>query len=128
MNETRWFKIAAAFAAAIALGLLEASWTTPSAPGATRPMLGSFGIGVVLVIVCWERVWWMPALSMLEEIVQIVFGQLPPVRPTVFQALFHHWSASFTFVNLYPYITFPLVGIVGELAYRYFKNRKTIAA
>ena len=128
MNEKRWFKITAAFAAAIALGLLEASWTTPSAPGATRPMLGSFGIGVVLVIVCWERVWWMPALSMLEEIVQIFFGQLPPVRPTVYQALFHHWSASCTFINLYPYITLPLVGIVGELAYRYYTKRKPIEA
>ncbi len=123
MNRTALVKTTAACAVAVALGLLEAAWTTPSAPGATRAMLGSFGIGVVLAVVCWPRLWWVPALGMLEELVQIFVGQLPPVRPTLHQALFTHWSASFTFVNLYPYITFPLIALAGELLHRRLRRR-----
>ncbi|HPO12683.1 MAG TPA: hypothetical protein PLI09_04500 [Candidatus Hydrogenedentes bacterium] len=120
MKKTAFVKVCAAFAVAIALGLLEASWTTPTAPGATRPMLGSFGIMVVLAVVCWPRLWWVPALGMIEELVQIFVGQLPPVRPSVYDALFHHWSAGFTPINLYPYISFPILGSIGEIWYRYF--------
>lgn len=64
MNKNALVKTAVAIAVAVALGLLEASWTTPSAPGATRPMLGSFGIAVVLAAVCWPRLWWVPGLGM----------------------------------------------------------------
>ena len=123
MNKGIAVRVAAAIAAAVALGLLEASWTTPTAPGATQPMLGSAGIGVVLAIVCWPRLWWAPALGMLEELVQIFFGQLPPVRPTVYEALFTHWSASYTWFNLYPYLTFPLLGLLGEALYRRYGRR-----
>lgn len=123
MNWKSFTKIFVALAVAVALGLLEASWTTPTAPGATRPMLGSFGIGVVLLAVCWPRVWWVPGLGMIEELIQIFFGQLPPVRPSIYDALFHHWSASFTWINLYPYITFPLMGLVGEAAFLYYKRQ-----
>ncbi len=123
MNTTVLVKTAAACAVAVALGLLEAAWTTPEAPGATRAMLGSFGIGVALAVVCWPRLWWVPALGMLEELVQIFVGQLPPVRPSVSQALFHHWSASFTWINLYPYLSFPLAGIIGEAIYLRHRQR-----
>ncbi len=123
MNKNALVKTVIAVAVAVALGLLEAAWTTPSAPGATRPMLGSFGIAVVLAAVCWPRLWWVPGLGMVEELIQIYFGQLPPVRPTLYQALFTHWSASFTPVNLYPYITFPLMGIVGEAVYWHYRRR-----
>lgn len=124
MNKNALVKTAVAIAVAVALGLLEASWTTPSAPGATRPMLGSFGIAVVLAAVCWPRLWWVPGLGMAEELIQIYFGQLPPVRPTLYQALFTHWSASFTWVNLYPYITFPLMGIIGEAVYWHYRRAR----
>ncbi len=123
MNTTSLMKAAGAIAVAIALGLLEAAWTTPQAPGATRAMLGSFGIGVALAVVCWPRLWWVPALGMIEELVQIFVGQLPPVRPSVSQALFNHWSASFTWVNLYPYLSFPLMAIIGEIVCRQYKRR-----
>ncbi len=121
MMKTAFLKTGAAFAAAIALGLLEAAWTTPEAPGATRPMLGSFGIMVVLAVVCWPRLWWVPALGMIEELVQIFVGQLPPVRPSVAEALFHHWSAGVTGFNLYPYLSFPIVGIIGEVLHQYYR-------
>lgn len=124
MKKKTFIKIAVAFMVAIALGLLEAAWTTPSAPGATRPMLGSAAIALVLAPVCWPRLWWVPALGMVEEIVQIFFGQLPPVRPSIYDALFNHWSASFTWINLYPYLSFPLIGIIGEAAYWYFTRYK----
>ncbi len=123
MNNKSCIKIGAALSVAIALGLLEAAWTTPYAPGATRPMLGCVAIAVVLAPVCWPRVWWIPGLSMIEELVQIFFGQLPDVRPTLYQALFTHWSASFTWINLYPYITFPLMGILGEALYVLYCRR-----
>lgn len=131
MKKNTCIKTGAALAVAIALGLLEASWTTPTAPGATRPMLGSFGIMVALAVVCWPRLWWVPALGMLEELVQIFFGQLPPVRPSIFDALFHHWSAGFTPINLYPYISFPIIGIIGEIIYccykLYISNRELVS-
>ncbi len=109
---------AAGLTAAVGLGLLEAAWTTPAAPGATRPMLGSLGIAMALGAVCWRRLWWVPALGMLEELVQIFAGQHPDVWPTPAQALFGHWSAAFTPVNLYPYLSFPLIAVAGELLYR----------
>lgn len=114
---------AAGLAAAVGLGLLEAAWTTPAAPGATRPMLGSLGIAMALGAVCWRRLWWVPALGMLEELVQIFAGQLPDVWPTPAQALFQHWSAGFTPVNLYPYLTFPLLAVAGELLYRQARRK-----
>ncbi|HRZ17231.1 MAG TPA: hypothetical protein P5141_06675, partial [Candidatus Hydrogenedentes bacterium] len=52
------------------------------------------------------------------ELVQIFAGQHPDVWPTPAQALFQHWSAGFTPVNLYPYLTFPLLAVAGELLYR----------
>lgn len=122
MNRTAYVKTGVACAVAVALGLLEASWTTPDAPGAARPMLGSFGIMVALAAVCWPRLWWVPALGMIEELVQIFAGQLPPVRPSISDALFHHWSAGFTWINLYPYISFPLAGVIGEAIYQYLKS------
>ena len=123
MNRANLTKAAVAVIVAVALGLLEAAWTTPSAPGATRPMLGSFGIGVVLAAVCWPRLWWVPGLGMVEELVQIFAGQLPPVRPSVYEALFTHWSAAYTPFNLYPYLTFPLAGIIGEVIYWRLRRR-----
>jgi hypothetical protein len=61
---------------------------------------------------------------MIEEVIQIFFGQLPPVRPTLCEALFTHWSASYTWVNLYPYITFPLMGLAGEACFRVYRRPK----
>lgn len=115
MNRTTLLKVAVALAVAVALGLLEAARTTPSAPGAARPMLGCLGIAIVLAAVSWPRLWWVPGLGMVEELVQIFAGQLPPLRPSLYDALFNHWSAAFTPVNLYPYLTFPLVGVAGEV-------------
>lgn len=126
MNRSAVVKTITAIVVAVALGLLEAAWTTPSAPGATRPMLGCFAIAVVLVPVCWPRLWWVPALGMVEELVQIYVGQLPPVWPSLYQALFTHWSAGVTGINLYPYITFPLLGVLGEILYRRVKQRKVM--
>ena len=125
MNTNAFMKTAGACAVAVALGLLEAAWTTPNAPGATRPMLGSFGIAVALAVVCWPRLWWVPALGMLEELVQIFAGQLPPVRPNVYQALFHHWSAGVSGINLYPYLSFPLAAILGETIFLYYRQRSS---
>ena len=53
---------------AISLGLLEAAWTTPSAPGATRAGLGCVAIGIVLAVACWPRLWWVPGLSRIHAV------------------------------------------------------------
>ena len=60
---------------------------------------------------------------MIEELVQILAGQLSPVRPSVTDALFHHWSAAFTWINLYRYISFPPAALAGEIIYlRYSRH------
>jgi hypothetical protein len=112
---------------AICLGLLEAAWTTPEAPGATRAGLGCIAIGVVLAVVCWPRLWWVPGLSMLEEATQVYVGTYGVWRPSS-NWLFHHWSAGYLGINLYPVIVFPLVTVVGEVIYlRAICRRKSIA-
>ena len=103
---------------AICLGLLEAAWTTPTAPGATRAGLGCFAIGAVLAVVCWPRVWWLFGLSMVQEATQILVGQSSAWRPN-WDWVFHHWSAGCFGVNLYPVILFPLLTIIGEVACRW---------
>ncbi len=74
MIENRTLKFILAIIVAINLGLLEASWTTPTSPGAVRAGLGCFAIAVVLIVVCYPYIWWVPGLSILEEFVQAFIG------------------------------------------------------
>ncbi|HNR32012.1 MAG TPA: hypothetical protein PKI11_14065 [Candidatus Hydrogenedentes bacterium] len=106
---------------AVCLGLLEAAWTTPTAPGATRAGLGCFAIGAVLAVVCWPKLWWVPGLSMLQEATQVIVGQSAAWRPN-WDWFFNHWSAGYFGVNLYPAILFPLITIFGEGTYLWLKR------
>lgn len=108
---------------AICLGLLEAAWTTPTAPGATRAGLGCVAIGIILAVVCWPRLWWIPGLSMLEEATQVYVGSYETWRPNS-NWLFHHWSAGYFGVNLYPVILFPLITVIGEVLYQRLVRRR----
>lgn len=112
---------------AICLGLLEAAWTTPTAPGATRAGLGCFAIGGVLTVVCWQRLWWVPGLSMLQEATQVYVGNYYTWRPNV-DWVIHHWSAGYFGINLYPVVTFPLIGIIGEIVYHLYKKKNETRA
>jgi len=109
--------------AAIAVGLLEAAWTTRSAPGATDAGLGCVAIAIILAIVCWPKIWWVPGLGMLEEAIQKLIGQEPAWYPNL-DWLIHHWSAGYFGINLYPVITFPLITILGEIIYHRYKRRQ----
>lgn len=109
-------QFAAMFTVGICLGLLEAAWTTPTAPGATDAGLGNFAIGVILLIVCWPRWWWVAGLSMLEEATQVYIGHGGAWCPNL-EWVIHHWSAGYFGINLYPVITFPLVTLIGEVVY-----------
>ena len=121
-----WKRIPAMVVVAVGLGLLEAAWTTPSAPGATRAGLGCVAIGIVLVIVCWPRLWWAPGLSVLEEATQVFVGTYFVWRPNANWFL-HHWSAGYFGINLYPMALFPLITIAGECIYLWLLRRRSIA-
>lgn len=104
------------FVVALCLGLLEAAWTTPSAPGATKAGMGNFAIGVTLFIVCYPRWWWLFGLCMLEEATQVFIGNDMAWRPNI-DWVIHHWSAGYFGINLYPVATFPIITIIGEVIY-----------
>ena len=112
---------------AICLGLLEAAWTTPTAPGATRAGLGCVAIGIILAVVCWPRLWWIPGLSMLEEATQVYVGSYGVWLPNS-NWLFHHWLAGYFGINLYPVILFPLITIIGEAIYLWMVSHRTQTA
>ncbi len=118
-SHKRFVKFLLAVVIAIHLGLLEAAWTTPTAPGATKAGLGNFAIAVIMVIVCFPWVWWAFGLSMLEEFIQVWIGNEGNWVPN-WDWLFHHWSAGYFGVNLYPVITFPLISILIECGYWLF--------
>ncbi|MGC9086951.1 MAG: hypothetical protein ACP5IT_12235, partial [Thermoproteota archaeon] len=65
--------------------------------------------------VSYPYVWWIPGLGILEEFVHLLvgYGKLPS-----YDTFFHHWSVGLLGFNIYPWITFPLITIAGELAYR----------
>lgn len=96
----------------VALGLLEAAWTGPGRGGPTNTWLGVMAILVILAIVSWPRLWWIPGLAILEEAVHLMVGYaLLPTSATVFQ----HWSVEFVGANLYPWLLFPFLTLVGEI-------------
>ena len=101
---------------AVCLGLLEAAWTTPSAPGATEAGLGCVAIAIILAVVCWPKLWWIPGLSMLEEATQVFIGNDGAWYPNMNWVL-HHWSAGYFGINLYPVVSFTLITILGEVIY-----------
>ena len=103
---------------AVCLGLLEAAWTSPTAGGPRDPMLGCFAIAVVLTVVSWPRLWLVPGLGILEEMIQAFVGTLGVWRPNL-DTVFHHWSIAYIGFNVYPYILFPLITVIGETAYRW---------
>ncbi len=111
----------------ICLGLLEAAWTTPTAPGATKAGLGCFAIGGALAVVCWPRLWWVPGLSMLQEATQVFVGNDFAWRPNL-DWVIHHWSAGYFGINLYPVVLFPLMTIAGECIYQWHRKRSASEA
>ncbi len=115
-RHRRLIRFFLALVVAIHLGLLESAWTTPSAPGATKAGLGNYAIAVIMVIVCYPWIWWAFGLSMLEEYVQVLVGNEGKWLPN-WDWVFHHWSAGYFGINLYPVITFPLISILVEFCY-----------
>jgi len=123
----RYRQVALMILVAVALGLLEAAWTTPEAPGATRAGLGCIAIGIVMAVVCWPRLWWAFGLSMLEEATQVFVGSYGAWRPNS-DWLFHHWSAGYFGINLYPVISFTLITIAGEIGYQWWRKSRHAAS
>ncbi len=119
----KWKQLVLMILVSVCLGLLEAAWTTPMAPGAMRAGLGNFAIGVILAVVCRPALWWVPGLSMLEEATQVYIGTYGAWRPGADWAL-HHWSAGYFGINLYPVISFPLITLLGEAVCLAMRRRK----
>lgn len=103
--------------AALSLGLLEAAWTRPEFGGPRDALLGCAAILAVLVIIGAKRFWWIPALAIFEEATQGYVGTLGAWHPTL-DTVLNHWSAGVVGVNFYPWVTFPLLTLAGELAYQ----------
>lgn len=120
----KWRTFAGMLTAALGLGLLEAAWTTPSAPGATYAGLGNFAIAMVLWVVCWPRIWWILGLSVLEEGTQVFVGSHFAWHPN-YNWFFHHWSAGYFGINLYPMLTFPFITLIAEGVYLYVMRKRS---
>lgn len=112
---------------AVAVGLIEAAWTSASHGGPRDPSLGCFGIAIVLIVVSWPRLWWLPGLGILEETTQVLVGHEWAWRPDA-SWVFHHWSASHFGINLYPVILLPLFTVFCEGAYWWAIHRRRAAA
>ncbi|MCA1901285.1 MAG: hypothetical protein LDL53_03550 [Candidatus Hydrogenedens sp.] len=122
-GQSRYLKFTLAFIVAICLGLLESAWTTPQAPGAVKAGLGNVAIGIILIIVCLPWIWWVPGLSMLEEFIQVWIGNEGRWSPN-WDWVFHHWSAGYFGINLYPVLSFPIITILCEIVYLYLLFRE----
>lgn len=101
-------------AAALAAGGLEAAWTRPEFGGPADVWLGCASILVILLLATWPKVWFIPALAILEEAVQGFVGTGGVWHPT-FATLANHWSAAFLGINIAPWVAFPLITLVGVL-------------
>lgn len=111
---------------AAALGFLEAAWTGPGRGGPTNTWMGVVAILAILAAVSWPRLWWVPGLAILEEGVHLFvgYGGLPGGAQ-----LFGHWSLGLIGFNLYPWLVFPLVTVVGEiLAWTVIRRRRRSVA
>ena len=112
---------------AVAIGLIEAAWTRSSMGGPRDPTLGCFGIAIILIVVCWPRIWWLPGLGILEETTQVLVGHEWAWRPNA-SWVFHHWSERHFGVNLYPVIVLPLFTVLCEVVYWWAVRRRHTAA
>ena len=113
---------------AVALGLLEAAWTTPTQGGPGGPggaMLGSLAILTVLLLTTWPRPWLLFGLAILQESIQGYVGTLGAWHPTM-DTVFNHWSVAYLGMNVYPWILFPALTIVVEVVV--FWRRRAVSS
>lgn len=103
-----------AIIAAIAIGLLEAAWTGPGRGIPTNTWLGVIAILIILLFITWPRVWLIPGLAIVEEATHGFVGY-SGWTPTLDFTILNHWSTGYTGINIYPWLLFPLLSIIGEL-------------
>lgn len=110
---------------AVSAGLLEAAWTGAGRGAPTNTWLGVGALLVIFAVVTFPRLWWVPGLAILEELVHLVAGYA--LLPN-WNHVLGHWSTAYLGVNLYPWITFPLITLVGEaLQRRRHRSRRRVA-
>lgn len=108
-------QILAGLILAIAFGLLEAAWTYPDRGGPYRTWLGVAAIFIGLFIVTFPYIWWIAGFAIFEEIVHLTTSSKPPYHWK--ERILYHWSTRYLGINIYPYITFPLITIIGQVAF-----------
>lgn len=113
MVRQEWNQIVVAISVAISLGFLESAWVGPGRGGPTNVWLGVFAILIGLMAVTFPKVWRVPALAILEETVHL----LASGGTMTWNRIFQHWSVGLIGVNLYVYISFPILTLVGEISY-----------
>ncbi len=127
-KRPRWV---VAIPVAIALGFLEAAWTRSDAGGPANTWMGIFAILAVFGILTFPKMWWIPLLATVEEITHLILSVTlmgAPIGLTwdfvLLRNLFNHWSIAYIGFNLYPYLLFPLLTLLGEILYRHFKAKR----
>ncbi len=126
-KRPRW---AAAIFIAIALGFLEAAWTGPGRGGPTNTWMGIFAIFVIFGFITFPKLWWIPLLATIEEITHFILSTtlMAPSdlawNVIILRQFFNHWSVAYVGFNLYPYLLFPLLTLLGEILYRHFKAKR----
>jgi len=101
-------KFLVAVVIALALGILEHSWNNGF--GQVSMILGFAAIITIFLVVSWPNFWWLPALGVIEEWINIVNLQ---------QAVFNHWSTQYLGFNIYPWIILPAITLIGEYIWRW---------
>ena len=110
---------------AIFIGFLEAAWTRVESSSPVNTWLGVFAILGILSLVSFPRLWRIPALAIIEEATHGLAQNLVgiPWVPT-WNTIFAHWSTNFVGMNIYPWILFPVLTIIGELIYRRLNGKR----
>jgi len=115
--ETRRDQATLSIIVAVAFGLMESAWTRLGFSGPSETWLGILALFIAFFFVTFPNFWWIPGLAILEEGIHLIVGY--GVLPS-YDTFFHHWSVGYLGINIYPWITFPLATLVGELLYQKF--------
>ena len=121
MIDERLRKAIVCAVVAFGVGLLELAWGADSR-GPERVVWGISAIFIIFFAVSWPKIWWIPALAIVEEWGTVFFW------PTTWNPLFAHWSTQLLGFNVYPWFLFPALSISGEFVFRLmYRSSRTIA-
>ncbi len=122
---------------AVGVGIVESAWTGFSPDGTYRGAPADTWKGVMGILLVFSgllatiailtrtfpRVWLIPGLAIIEEATHLFVGY-GWALPT-WDTLFAHWTIGYIGFNAYPWLTFLLITLVGEVLFHHFHARHT---